>query len=241
MWCCGTYSTPVPSKANWAPGFLISPAAEGQAVGAVAQEEGPTTQQAAQQKSALVGECLDVVVEMNERSIPFVLDSGSQVTLLGRSLFAKHLEGAGMTAANKLPWLTLRAANGLKIPYLGYALVNCKVVHVSGKGVIIVDDECLGPNKGMLGMNIIQAVWSALNQGNHPGLAAFKTIMPPLEGRLWPQAFAECRKIAAKCPLPPYQGVAKLPRQQPISPVMSSLNLSLTVTQSGVWDGHWPP
>lgn len=86
---------------------------------------------------------------MNERSIPFVLDSGSQVTLLSRSLFAKHLEGAGMTTANKVPWLTLRAANGLKIPYLGYAPVNCKVgsVHVPGKGVIIVDDECLMMNE----------------------------------------------------------------------------------------------
>lgn len=100
-----------------------------------------------------------------------------------------------MTEAAQTPWLTLRAANGLKIPYVGYALVDCMVgsVHVPGKGVIIVDDECLGPHKGILGMDIIKPVWPALTQGNHPGLAAFKTILPPAAGKAWDEAFAECQ------------------------------------------------
>ncbi len=53
-----------------------------------------------------------------------------------------------MTNADDAPWLTLRAADGLEIPYVGYALVDCMVgsTHVHGKGVIIVNDECLGPD-----------------------------------------------------------------------------------------------
>lgn len=65
-----------------------------------------------------------------------------------------------MTRADDAPWLTLHAANGLEIPLVGYTLVNCTVgsVNVSEKGVIIVNDECLGPNKGIFSLNIIEPV-----------------------------------------------------------------------------------
>lgn len=95
---------------------------------------------------------------MNGCSVPFVLDTGSQVTLLNQSLFAMCLGGTSVTGADTVPWLILHAANGLKILYTGYALVDCLVgrVHIPGKGVIIANDDCLGPNKGILSMNIIQ-------------------------------------------------------------------------------------
>ncbi|KAK1896832.1 Pol polyprotein [Dissostichus eleginoides] len=130
---------------------------------------------------------------MNGCPIPFVLDTGSQVTLLSRSLFRKCLEGTNVTSADEVSWLTLCAANGLEIPYVGYALVDCMVgsIKVSGKGAIIVNGDCLGPNKGLLGMNIIQPVWSALTQRNYPGLSAFKTPMPHAAGQLWAQSVSE--------------------------------------------------
>lgn len=52
--------TPVAIQAT---GFLISPTAEGQAVGDITQDKEPTVQLATQPKSALVG---DVIVEMNK-------------------------------------------------------------------------------------------------------------------------------------------------------------------------------
>lgn len=171
-----------------------------------------------QQKSALIGECPYVNVKMNGQCIPFVLDTGSQVTLLSQKLFKKYLENTCLTSVGETPWLTLRAANGLKIPYVGYVLVDCMVgsIHVPSKGVIIVNDDCLGPEQGILGMNIIKPVWSALAEGNHPGLSAFKTTMPVVEGQAWARAFTECHRITTKPMAPHFQGIAKLPRQSPV-------------------------
>lgn len=57
----------------------------------------------------------------------------------------------------------LRAANGLEIPYIGYAVLNLEVegIKVTERGVVIVEDEkCTHPF--VVGMNVIMACWDTL-------------------------------------------------------------------------------
>lgn len=92
-------------------------------MGAVGQDVGTMLQK----KSALIGKCPDVVIKINEILVTFVMDTGSQVTVLSQSLLNKYLGSTCLTNIKETPWLTLRLANGLKIPYIGYALVDCRV------------------------------------------------------------------------------------------------------------------
>lgn len=109
------------------------------------------------QKPDIVGSCPGVEVEVAGVKVPCILDTGSQVTLFSESFIQKWLGHIKPRGADDLNWLTLKAANGLSIPYTGYAILDFSVagVKVPGKGVVIVKDECLGVEKGILGMNVI--------------------------------------------------------------------------------------
>ena len=124
-----------------------------------------------------------------------------------------------MHDASEVPWLTLRAANGLTIPYVGYILLDFEVggVQLSDKGVVIVKDSCLGSKCGILGMNIISKCWQQVFEGTHPGEAAFRTTNNPTAGEAWAQAFATCRRALVSGPGPYLQGVAKLEPQPPFT------------------------
>lgn len=67
------------------------------------------------------------------------LAAGSQVTLFSQSHFHHHFV-ADLWQKNPedLSWLTLEAANELKIPYVGYA-----VVVLPQLGTTVVQDHCM--------------------------------------------------------------------------------------------------
>lgn len=67
-------------------------------------------------KPALIGQCPEVEVVVQGTTIPCILDTGSQVTLFSRTLFQRYLCREEVHGAEETPWLTLRAANGLKYP-----------------------------------------------------------------------------------------------------------------------------
>uniref|UniRef100_A0AAV2K9S7 Uncharacterized protein n=1 Tax=Knipowitschia caucasica TaxID=637954 RepID=A0AAV2K9S7_KNICA len=107
-----TYAALLPTKTHSkAPGFLSTPAAEGQAVGTAILE--PITPATETHEAANTG--------LGQKTVLV----GSQVSMMSLSLFKKHMEGTQVQSADEVSWLTLRAANGLQIPYIGYVTVNC--------------------------------------------------------------------------------------------------------------------
>lgn len=169
-------------------------------------------------KPALIGRCPEVEVMVQGTAIPCILDTGSQVTLFSRTLFRRYLCQEEVQGAEQIPWLTLRAANGLKLPYVGYAILDFEVggVQVPGKGVVIVEDDCLQSNHGILGMNVISHCWEGLFQGDCPGLAAFKSSIPRQAGEAWEKAFQVCR-VRASHPPADFQGTARLQPEDPVT------------------------
>ena len=138
-----------------------------------------------------IGQCPNIDVTMENVRLRGLLDTGSQVTLMQQSLFDEHFSRAKL---GKDPLVfKLRAANGLDIPYTGYAILDLELegIKIPGRGVVIVRDEhCTQPL--IVGMNVVSACWHAVFK--RPGRSAFS---PRQERALWEDAFATCRRLEA--------------------------------------------
>lgn len=91
---------------------------------------------------------------------------------------------------NHLSWLTLKAANGLKILYVGYTVVDIAVggVVLPQLGVIVVQDDCMDTGCGLFGMSVIAQCWEILFQSGHPGQRTFHSSLSPFAGKVWEKA-----------------------------------------------------
>lgn len=98
------------------PGFLTASTTAEQVV-----EEG--TQTKTPLRPALIGQCLEVEVMVQVRAIPCILDTGSKVTFFSQT-FQRYLHQEEGYAAEMILWLSLNAANGLKLSYVGYAMLD---------------------------------------------------------------------------------------------------------------------
>lgn len=65
-------------------------------------------------------------VYMGGVCVPSMIDTGSMVTIITESFFKEHFECRGEDVLKECGWLSLKAANGLSIPYLGYLEVDVK-------------------------------------------------------------------------------------------------------------------
>lgn len=72
-------------------------------------------QPAPPERQSFVGECPEIEVVLKGKKIPFILDTGSPLSLLGRSLFQEICGNGTVEGAADIPWLSLQAADGLKI------------------------------------------------------------------------------------------------------------------------------
>lgn len=139
-------------------------------------------------KDVLVGQCPVVSVKVNNQDVQCLVDTGSQVTMFSESL-CKELFHEQEPQGPHGPWLTLRGANGLDIPYIGYLLLDFQVqgVRVPSRGVVVVRDNCLGTHRALLGMNVISDCWEQLFQQRSTPLAT--------DTKGWNQVFTDCHRI----------------------------------------------
>ena len=70
------------------------------------------------------------------------LDSGSQVSTITESFFNKHFRPRRSKLLDTNQWLTLTAANGLEIPYIGYLELDFEAqgVTIPQRGILVVRD-----------------------------------------------------------------------------------------------------
>ncbi|KAJ8352057.1 hypothetical protein SKAU_G00235330 [Synaphobranchus kaupii] len=127
-------------------------------------------QEEEQQREGMLGRCPQVEMEVSGQKFPCLLNTGSQVTLFSEQYYQWWLGDRPMQNPTILECLNLRAANGLQIPFTGYAVSDFVVggVHVPKKGLVIVWDDCLGSEWGVLGMNVIQHCWGERDPAQIP-------------------------------------------------------------------------
>ena len=77
-----------------------------------------------------IGKCPVVEVRVSGQSANCLLDTGAEVSTITEGFFRNHLLPCGQTLKDITGWISITAANGLPVPYLGY--VECEVI-VLGK------------------------------------------------------------------------------------------------------------
>ncbi|XP_062386494.1 uncharacterized protein LOC134074827 isoform X2 [Sardina pilchardus] len=189
MWRSGPRQPSVPPETSVTRGFLMPPATVGQVTG------NPLSDPSVSPRDLLVGQCPLVEVKANDKTIRCLVDTGSQVTMFSETL-CKELFSDQQPQGPYGPWLSLRGANGLDIPYIGYLVLDFQVkdVLVPARGVVVVRDNCLGSHRALLGMNVIAACWEQLFQ--HQKTAPTATSRAT-EEKGWEQIFADCQRIYA--------------------------------------------
>lgn len=122
---------------------------------------------------------LDVVI--GGVSVPCLIDTGSMVSTITESCFAKHFEPWGYERLKSCSWLQLRAANGLSIPYIGYMELDVELCSriVPRCGVLVVKDPPGGLRSrvpGVLGMNVLGRCYQELFGQHGPALFDFPPV-----------------------------------------------------------------
>lgn len=183
----------------------------------------------------VVGECPYVRVLFDDKPVDCLLDTGSQVTLMTEDFYRRLFPQQRVGARSDLGWLTLRAANGLEIPYVGYALIDITVgdVKLSQQGVVIAKDGTRGTtDPPILGMNIIGLCWNTLFS-NPQGPADFLSTQPRRACQAWEVAFEDCRRVQASMKTSILQGTLRPAYRNPVKvPAQSEVVLWARVPSS---------
>ena len=92
----------------------------------------------------------------------FLVDTGSQVTTISEEFYQRHLAATNNQLHDTNNWLTIRAANGLCVPYIGYLELDVEVcgIVVPKRGVLVMSKREQGNTEvcGLLGTNVLSHV-----------------------------------------------------------------------------------
>lgn len=146
----------------------------------------------------MVGKRPVVRIQMEGQDVECLLDTGSQVTLMSESCFFRLFGKRDIGPAKDIPWLQLRAANGLDIPYVGYATLKVQVgeIVLPGCGVVVTrGGRQRVRDVPVLGMNIIGACWGELFHKSPNGSSHFVSYQDKAVWQAWEEAFAECQRV----------------------------------------------
>ena len=113
----------------------------------------------------IVGGTPAITAKLAGVEVECLLDTGSMVTLVSEAFFKQKLESVCGGVKGGSQMLTLRGANGLEIPYLGYLELDVCVegVTIPKCGVLVLKDTAAtGPQRrrkpGVLGTNVLAQI-----------------------------------------------------------------------------------
>ena len=119
----------------------------------------------------IVGGTPTMTAKMAGMEVECLVDTGSMVTLVSEAFYKEKLESVCGRVNGVGRMLTLRGANGLEIPYLGYLELDMQVggVMIQDCGVLVLKDTAATVRQrkrrpGILGTNVLAKIpkWAEL-------------------------------------------------------------------------------
>ena len=126
----------------------------------------------------------EVTVSICGSEIPFILDTGSEVTVLPDTLY-QHLESHTPIQKDVRRWLRVYGANGLEIPYIGYAELDMEVLglQLSRVGTLVSSSKSPSSSPiGLLGSNVLRELYKAMKEEHG---ANYRARVEEIGGKKW--------------------------------------------------------
>ncbi|XP_059143569.1 uncharacterized protein LOC131930930 [Physella acuta] len=119
----------------------------------------------------LAGQCPTLTVYLQGVPVTAVIDSGSQVSTVTETFCNRSLKNIILRTDTPL---SLRAANGLAIPYNGYFITDLEInkEEIRDKGFLVIKDPVGGSSAPpcLLGMNVLQDLTTLAHLIKPPGV-----------------------------------------------------------------------
>ncbi|KAJ8375754.1 hypothetical protein SKAU_G00063340 [Synaphobranchus kaupii] len=110
---------------------------------------------------------------------------------------------------------------------------------VPSKGMVIVRNDCLGSEWGVLEMNVIQHCWGEVMRGAQPGALIFVASQQGKARREWERVFAVWYQLQNRPPVPKQLGNTHLTRRDPVQiPAHSEVVCWAQVSGGGLAEGQ---